>query len=206
MLSNARLKLDRAKKHIADVQAIIAGLPDRYTATTEINPKAGNPVIKHDLRDRREIASELALIIGDAIHNLKCALDYAWGRSLGKIAPYALTGFTKFPVYPSSNQLEATLRKREIDTFAPVLFDLVISKLKPYEGGNDSIWAIHRLDILDKHRLLIPVVEFVGIEDIEVENERGERVRGFSWATLQKPPYYVPIEAGWHINDLPPEN
>jgi hypothetical protein len=33
----------------------------------------------------------------------------------------------------------------------------LIKKLKPYQGGNNTLWRVHRLDIVDKHRLLVPV-------------------------------------------------
>jgi hypothetical protein len=33
----------------------------------------------------------------------------------------------------------------------------LVRRLKPYRGGNDTIWRLHRIDIADKHQLLIPV-------------------------------------------------
>ncbi|HWE76151.1 MAG TPA: hypothetical protein VG328_23525 [Stellaceae bacterium] len=33
----------------------------------------------------------------------------------------------------------------------------VIESLKPYEGGNEALWALHQLDIMRKHRRLIDV-------------------------------------------------
>jgi len=72
---SARLKIDRAKHHIADVESVITALPNSYTATVEINPKGGNEVLKHDLRDRDKIINDIALTLGDAVHNLHCALD-----------------------------------------------------------------------------------------------------------------------------------
>jgi len=32
-----------------------------------------------------------------------------------------------------------------------------ITALKPYAGGNDALWKLHRLDIADKHKLLLIV-------------------------------------------------
>ena len=49
----ARLKIERADKHIADLERRIAGLPERCTSTVEINPAGGNKVIKYDLPDTK---------------------------------------------------------------------------------------------------------------------------------------------------------
>ncbi len=93
------------------------------------------------------------------------------------------------------------LRGIKIDSTAPVLFDLILDQIKPYDGGNASIWPIHTLDIDDKHRLLLPVIEYASIHGIEVENERGEVTKGGTWGTSEKPPYYIPIPLGCHLKE-----
>jgi hypothetical protein len=197
--ASSRLKIDRAKHHIRKVEYIISTLPNIYTATVEINPNGGNQVLKHDLPSRDKIINDIALILGDAVHNLHCALDHAWMSVLTKLCPASINNQTKFPIFPVRDKVEAALRGVKIDSAAPELFDLVLNHIKPYEGGNDSIWFIHILDIDDKHRLLLPVIEFASIQGIEVENEQGKVVKGATWGTSQKPPYYVPIEFGWHL-------
>ena len=37
--------------------------------------------------------------------------------------------------------------------------DVATFIVKAYKGGNDDLWALHELNILDKHRLLLPVYE-----------------------------------------------
>lgn len=37
-----------------------------------------------------------------------------------------------------------------------------IDKIRPYGGGNDGLWGLHKLDIIDKHRLLPTVGMKVG--------------------------------------------
>jgi hypothetical protein len=32
-----------------------------------------------------------------------------------------------------------------------------VKRLKPWQGGDDSLWRLHKLDNIDKHRLLVPV-------------------------------------------------
>jgi len=198
---SARTKIDRAKKHIAEVESIVRTLPDHSVATIEINPNGGNEVLKHDLLDRNEIITNIALALGDAIHNLHCALDHAWASVLTELSPASINGQTKFPIRSVRNQVEAALRGIKIDGTAPTLFNLVLGQIKPYLGGNESIWSIHILDIDDKHRLLLPVIEYASIHGIEVEDQRGKVTSGSTWGSSEKPPYYVHIPLGYHFKE-----
>jgi hypothetical protein len=184
--ASARSKFDRAKKHIAEVENIISALPNNSIATIEINPDGGNEVLKHDLLDRDKIINDIALMLGDAVHNLHCALDHAWMSVLSQLCPTSINNQTKFPIFPVRDKVEAALRGVKIDSTAPALFDLVLGQIKPYDGGNESIWPIHSLDIDDKHRLLLPIIEYASINGIEVENERGE---------VQKEPHGEPLKS-----------
>jgi len=169
--------------------------------TVEIDPNRGHEVLKHDLRDRDKIINGIALILGDAIHNLHCAIDHAWMAVLTQLCPSSINNQTKFPIFPVRKQVEGALRGVKIDSTAPALFKLVLDEIKPYEGGNDSIWGIHILDIDDKHRLLLPVIKFASVQGIEVVHDDGRIVHGGTWGSAQKPPYYVPIELGWHLKN-----
>jgi hypothetical protein len=198
---SARCKIDRAKQHITEVESIVAALPNKAVATVEINPDGGNEVLKHDLLDRDKIIDDVALLLGDAIHNLHCALDHAWLSVLTQLCPTSIGNQTKFPIFPVRDKVESALRGIKIDSVVPALFDLVVNKIQPYEGGNESIWPIHTLDIDDKHRLLLPVIEYASIHGIETEDEHGKVVKGGTWGTSEKPPYYVPIPLGWHFKE-----
>jgi diadenosine tetraphosphatase ApaH/serine/threonine PP2A family protein phosphatase len=33
----------------------------------------------------------------------------------------------------------------------------IVESLKPFKGGNEVLWRIHALDIVDKHRIIVPV-------------------------------------------------
>lgn len=197
--ASARLKIDRAKKHIEELQVITSALPNAYTATVEIDPHGGHEVLKHDLRDRDKLIGEIALVIGDAVHNLHCALDHAWLATLDKLLPSAVGKHTKFPIYLTQNDLKAALHGIKVDVASPTLFDFIVNKIKPYGGGDDFLWIVHSLDMDDKHRLILPVFEFSSIQGIEVENEQGQVENGFTWGTPEKPPYYVHIPLGWHF-------
>lgn len=178
MFDSARLKLHRADKHIADLQTIIRTLPQRYTSTIEIDHNAGAQSVVYELPNADGIAKEMALITGDAIHNIKTALDYAWIGAVTKIPAFAVTSTTKFPICPAAKDVESALRKVNIHVACPVLFKWVMTVAKPHRGGNDFVFYLHKLDIADKHRLLLPLANNFSIMGLTVEDDTGKPVTG----------------------------
>ena len=63
-----------------------------------------------------------------------------------------------------------------------------IDAVKPYKGGNDSLWRLHQLNLADKHRFLITVgsqlwsIDLGGygfrrmLEQLDPDNPMGERL------------------------------
>jgi hypothetical protein len=190
--ADSRLKIKRANKHITELDALLNLFdnPDFYTVGEVREPKTGQKFIEYGFAKRLPV-EDLALAIGDAVHNLKCALDYAWIHAIRKMAPVALRKFAKFPIYPSQSELEIALRGHGIQIASPNLYDLIVSDIKPYDGG-DHLWSIHKMDIMDKHRLLIPVLD-VAIVDLSLEDDIGN-VSNYLCAFTRGGAYRKPIE------------
>ena len=91
----------------------------------------------------------LSLIVGDAIHNLRAALDFAWFDTIERLGiPKSSRDTRKFPIRKTRQDLEATLHGLDIDTLFPDLFKLLVFDIKPYEGPDTSVvWILHNLDI-----------------------------------------------------------
>jgi hypothetical protein len=166
----ARLKIKWAKKHIDDLTLAISRLAKAYYARQYSD--GYTKFIEYGLRNYRDLVDDLALVIGDAIHNLKCALDYAW---IGAIVKHGLEPIhnDKFPVYPTCDDVKRALEKRKIPETSS-LYDLIFTDIKPYSGGNDAIRSIHALNRRDKHSLLVPLLHVAFLHDMEVKNNRGE--------------------------------
>ena len=58
-----------------------------------------------------------------------------------------------FPISESKDLFDRNAKKL-LDGLPPLEQRLLVD-LKPYHGGNEIIWALHRLDILRKHRRLL---------------------------------------------------
>ncbi|PZU05997.1 hypothetical protein [Sphingomonas sp.] len=95
----------------------------------------------------------LALFIGDALHNLRSALDHL--ACACAIAQGESPDHTQFPILLKETGLEQKLRK-DLVKAGPVAIDLV-GALAPTPLGNPMLAALHELDIIDKHRLILPV-------------------------------------------------
>jgi hypothetical protein len=197
LFKTARLKIKRANEHIADFNRQIADLrsPERQCITREINPQTGDQFLHYDFKSPLPL-DDLALVIGDAVHNLKTAIDHGWHTLLSAFVP-ALAKKSSFPVDISKHQLESRLRGVEIHTICPNLFRFVVQDLSPYsEGGNSVLCAIHYLDIRDKHKLLVPLARVTAVVDAVLENEAGHTTKGATWGTISEAlPITIPISA-----------
>src|SRR5918995_3001656 len=80
-LAGVRLKIERARKHIRDLEtetsAYLNSSPHPYQLRAEDDPATGDEVYR--VRVLFPIPESIPLIVGDAVHNLRSALDHlAW--------------------------------------------------------------------------------------------------------------------------------
>jgi hypothetical protein len=99
----------------------------------------------------------VALVAGDAIQNLMSALDHLAYQIVcsdtGDNPPNP--NWIYFPIADDAAKYEAK-KRRTIQGAHQETFD-AIDALKPYKGGNDLLWALYRLNNIEKHRLLLTV-------------------------------------------------
>jgi hypothetical protein len=148
------VKFQRARQHIEELITAIETFVQRqpYETWGEDEPETGDRVIR--VRIREQPPTAWAGIIGDAVHNLRASLDYlAWG--LVKVNGGTPTNQTMFPILESSKDIESRVT-RAVHGAAQEAIDLIVA-LKPFQGGDADLWRLHRLDIVDKHRLLMTV-------------------------------------------------
>jgi hypothetical protein len=149
-----RIKIQRAKKHIyeldAEVRAFLGTNP--YRVFTEDEADTGDKVWR--VKVSKQPPPRWSAIVGDAVHNLRSSLDLLVNQ-LVLANGHDATDETAFPIGWTGKDYEtkaARITKGISDTAKDM-----IAALKPYKGGNDALWRLHRLDIADKHRLLLAV-------------------------------------------------
>lgn len=178
-LSGAREKVKWAKEHIKNLdgrRTTFLGLQP-YHVVPEFYPERNFTVFFLD--GFQPALPEISLLAGDAAHNLRTALDYLACELVKRNGNNPST-LTCFPIAESIEKYEAE-SPRKVEGMAKTDKE-AISLLKPYKGGNDALWGLHRMDILDKHHLLTTAaitVKEIGIRATKefIEREFKGRIR-----------------------------
>jgi hypothetical protein len=153
-LLGVRVKIDRAKKHLADLHTAIAAFEGRkpHTVVMEIDRQSGYELYR--FHERETIPLEWGAIVGDCIHNLRSALDLL-ANDLVRDNGGTTTKYTAFPIGSNKTYFHSSGITKVKGASAAAI--KLIERLKPYQGGNKTLLRLHEIDIADKHLLLIPV-------------------------------------------------
>jgi hypothetical protein len=199
LLRDARLKIHRADKHITEVDERIDLItsPNSQTSRIEIHVEARVKSVHYRL-ERLGDLPELACVIGDVVHNLKTALDYAWFQAVSSLIPGA-KGRSKFPIYPSTDQLMNALANNGISADTEFA-KFILTKIQPYDGGNLYLRPLHKLDIQDKHELLIPSTNYGKVSGLKVKNQHGSVTRN-SWGQELAEDFHIDFALDVEIED-----
>jgi hypothetical protein len=154
-LALIRVKLEHARKHFnnleAEVQVFLDSKP--YLVGVRTDPHARQTVFY--LRSVGETPDTIPSIVGDILFNLRAALDHL-ACSLIEINHGKVTSKTSFPVINTLDHAEYKRASRgKVEGMAQAAID-AIDATEPYRGAKGhSLWQLHGLNILDKHRALI---------------------------------------------------
>jgi hypothetical protein len=169
----SRLKVERAYEHISNIDSLLRDFvgSDFYDLTTYKHFDSGDNFLRCTIKSRLE-ESKYAVIIGDALHNLRSALDLLYFETVG-LCNGTSTKWTRFPVADTREQLvtrlNPALEKKQITRS---VHNLILNVVKPYEAGNVSLWTLDDLNLTDKHELLIPVLKLMMLRDVRFEDEQ----------------------------------
>jgi hypothetical protein len=151
-----RIKLERAKKHLCDLEAELRDWRGKYSAIVirGEDPKVplGLSQMSYDPFTRVPLLPANAIAAaGDVIHNLRSALDHL-AYQLAMVGTPGIDPGREvgFPVAKDLASYEH-VKVKKVQRMKPEVVK-AIDALKPYKGGNDALWRIHELDNIDKHR------------------------------------------------------
>lgn len=170
-------KLLRADVHIDALDEAVQDWLDRggYTLVEKTDAQTGYQIICAEIKEPPD--PDWPLIIGDAVHNLRSALDhiafdltvaYQEDTNPGQPISRDLIRSSEFPVIPTVNERTGMTGDAEhrFDSAAGSKLAGVhpdaraaIKAAQPYHRGAQSetheLWLVHDLDRVDKHRELI---------------------------------------------------
>ena len=171
MFTSSRLKIERADQHIAELEAILNEFlnenpysifiqADRQLGTLHAGVELGAPLPAH-----------VSTITGDAIHNLRTALDHL-ACALVEAGGGTVNNYTGFPFHEDRENFQTNF-DRKIKGASKCVLDLIEAE-QPYKGGlGDELWRLNKLDIADKHRRLILAVRVIALPKITVRKPDG---------------------------------
>lgn len=167
MFEQSKLKIKRANHHIDELKGYITEvLKDRlYTLSIEKNPQTQKAGLVCRMCSNE---TDIPLIMGDVAHNLRSAIDILYcdilrheGRTVDK--------HSKWPFRETREGLIGALNGRQPqDALRDAVVDLIVDSLQTYRGGRgDDLYALHDLNIEDKHMLLLPTININNVQGVE---------------------------------------
>ena len=154
LYEGAWLQVDRAKKHVAEFNSELQRFADSDPYSVVIQPELAPGLQMMEITVRETFPRNLAPIVGDAVHNLRSALNLLAYDLVRRETRREPPSNVQFPLASSSEHLERVIVDRGIHLAGPSVVRAV-RELKPYTGGDDLLCALHDLDITGKHHSLI---------------------------------------------------
>ena len=180
-LIGVHAKIERAKEHISELIVEVERFKksNPYEVMPYKDAKTGDTVFV--LHVHASLPLRCNSIVGDIVQNLRSSLEYL-ARQLVLTNGGKPTKHTAFPISASAEEFESGgLGKIRGASAAAMAF---LKRLNPYRGGNDALWRLHQLSIVDKHHEFITV----GLAHEDVIIDFGAQMReiamrlGADWA------------------------
>jgi hypothetical protein len=171
MFKGARLKIGRADHHISDLErqfaAFVAEKPHRFSM--HIDPHTLHTIMRVSFI--KEVPAQFALIIGDAIHNLRTALDHTVWEIVG-FAQRTQDRQLAFPTGHTRTTFESSCNG--IKAPSQWVRDALMSTEVFPQGTGDDLYNLTRLDNADKHTVITPVLRGTSLPSFTVFTEDGK--------------------------------
>jgi hypothetical protein len=166
-----KLKIERAVRHINELQAVVKAFlaRDPHPVIVEDDEERKTRTVR--VRMGETVPVEVSLIAGDAIHNLRSALDIMICDIAAMFGDHARRA--RFPFARDANELETPI-KEKVKRFG-VAEDVIelIRALKPYDGGNRALRGLHQLNVIDKHQLIVAAADKIVISHCGIQGPSG---------------------------------
>ncbi len=158
-----------AEKHIEKLQATIQAWRKVEPCSIGVKQDANTGDVTYYVENVPAIPDDVPLIIGDVLHNLRCALDY---MACGLVGTGCVSSKTKFPIRRDPKDWEVS-GLAMVDGASQEAIE-ALRRIRPYEGGNALLYILHTLNNIDKHRLLLTVT----LKNTGRTGTKGEQVVG----------------------------
>jgi hypothetical protein len=195
-LAPVRLKIERAYEHIRNLELAMATFIESnpYLFDAKRDPQSGT--VHYVVAETKAIPSAFSLISGEILFHLRSALDHL-AYQLVIASGNQPDRHVAFPIYETAEKYKAHSRGK-IKLMSQAAQD-AIGLTKPYKGGNDVLWRLNKLHVIDEHRLLVTAgVALMGVDAFAHFDRMGmlppeiaPRTRGLRWRPASRKPLKV---------------
>jgi hypothetical protein len=199
-LSDAKQKIERANTNILDVQAQIIKFfsepPPHYRVFRQLSADGSKEALK--IKIIREPTGQIAATVGDAVTNLRSALDFLMCELAIKNKRNDLSG-VEFPFADSREKFLLPYTQKKIQKLSPEAIDLVCNQ-QPYKGGNDLLWSLNAIRRPNIHRHLV-------VAAITINRTAGHmRIEpGIGFHTIEQATPWLPSDREITVITFPPK-
>lgn len=191
-LASPKLKVQRAIAHARELESLILAFLRRDPFALAWRHDERGPDKHLFLQATEQPPEAIGLVIGDAVHNLRSALDHLM-CCMARLNGHKSTDDVYFPFAKEGGEpFEANLRKkvRKLSAEAQEL----VREQKPYRGGDRLLYALHHIDLIDKHRTIATTQVYAFVEQFRTSYDQPIR--------LVSPPSFT-LKDGIHILSAP---
>jgi hypothetical protein len=206
-------KYNWAKEHVDNLEAAIDRLREEHPDAFRRKRDDQTGEIVYYVASVPEIPDEIRLKLGDAVHNLRSTLDHLVCALVSAADPSNDCGYTSFPIFDTPEAYQTTVRSK-VPSLREPLYE-VFDRIQPYkDGSGHNLWKLHKLDIFDKHRLLLSVAT---VPIASSQTPCDESLLGPTQATVGTMEAYfvkmlfarsqfrgIPMQAGYELGRFPP--
>jgi hypothetical protein len=182
------LKTERAEDHIHELERV-------FWSYIRQNEQALRRNRYRQMRERGRRGLGLGFpvhtptILGDALHNLRAALDHAY-CILVEANGHTINDWSTFPISksPDWQSLKGSVegKAKAGNGLSQAMIDFIFSEIQPYPGGKgEDLVQLHVLDLADKHTVLLPTEQHTHVEDVAFDD--GSRITGITFVTQGDP-------------------
>jgi hypothetical protein len=154
----AGLKLSRSESHIAEIDKAIANYIRREPFSWERKVSSEPNCTDIILRLNEAIPTEIATVVGDALHNMRSSLDnLASALAVRNGASATQQRQVYYPV--GQNQADFVNKCNQLAPIIGMAASNALAATEVFVGGKgEKIKSLGEMSNTDKHRLLIPTV------------------------------------------------
>jgi len=198
MFESAKLKLERAQEHVRKLDLLFTEFMDARPHMLVVKDKRddrGLWQMRLEIESTISPPTEIGIVLGDAVHNFRCALDHMTWELIG-IDGGAQDRYTAFPT--GNTQINFESRVKGMITPRQDTKQFFVDLAVYPTGYGEILYGLHLLDNADKHCVITPTIEATVFSGIVLINmATGERVPA--------DPIRVPADANGRISHRIPD-